>query len=1483
MKIQTWVHRCVLAVGLTVMVGCGDSPELRMQQAQIAMANRNPERALSIITSVLDETPGDLKAMLLKARAQMLLAHLADSRRTLDQLIEAQPDNLDVRLNLVDWTWFQIRSVLSQSEFSTDSQLQEQFDDAMSVGQAQVEWLIQNEENLADAYYYQARYAISDVDRLGMMVAAEEKSLRRMNLLDRRSDRPDSVVERLKVQMDARTAEAVDSLRQAIELDPRHDRACQMYAGLLVQRERWPDLWVLVGQISQTDGLSASTAQRLVTALLEMPDTQQPKAKRLKTCWKIQRAVNKAHKTLPLWKLASARLHLVAGQPAKAKPLLEAAIKRQPRNNEAQYLLAQSLYGLKKFDQAKAILEKLSTKLARSSRVQTLYGLVLMQTGDTVLAKEALRRATDLDPDDSMARESFLALMAQEGHIGQAQADIDEYIKRNPTDPRAIRFKMQYEQSQGRPQVVTELLARVETISPLSDEHLRVLIDGYMMLQKYPKAQRYARRLTDSRPDSLDSHLKLAEAVLMQGKDDQVKQMLVDLRKRFPQAANINQMLGRLYLQRQSFDRAVELLEVAVEQEPTSMRSRLLLAQGLASLSLVDEALDQIDQALEQDPQNIRAHAMGARINQFAGRSDKANEHLAQIDETRISETTSPALLAQMKIKKGLHDEAAAICNRAIASGHTDPVLRMIVAGIYLKKNDPAQAEIHLLGLIRSQPNNQQAYGLLSRFYLQQDTVDKGLDEFARLQSVNEPLARLAQAWLLVGAHREHEALERLDAIYEPLIRARSPMAFTIGSAIAKIYASGGDVRSARKVFDTLIEADLYTGQAKLRQIDLALSSQKQGGVLKRLDELAATLAPDQKKLQYQVMARYRGLGRSDRALELLEKWLVMQPEQPSLLRWKGELLVELGKPDEAIEVYQKAIAAAPETVALRLLLAQAHTAKFDFPGSEVVLRDVAKLDGGARIGALASLGRMYLALGLNRKAAEAFDELERFGRPKDPRVMYAMGQAYSALGMDDLARQRLEEVPPYAHHYAKAGFLLARIEQRKGLVDQAKKRLEALCRNPRTVAAATQELLALGFRSRQTQDLIKWSDQALSIEQLTPELKLAWLGVRVKIDADAGKWSQVSASLEKMSQLDPSSMRLAAARILVMVQRKQVQHARRLYSALPDLPSSQFGPSLAVFLGQPAPSASSDRSNLMRFFERLAVGDIQAARSDAQAMPPMRAFFRSDLLAILDRSDVQSPHMAQAARVLVGAMVAIQCGLPQLGRDLAQSVVNQLPTFTVGYAILVRALLDLNEPITPIYAAIKQVSNSSLAIYLRATELSENKKFVESAEALETLLERDPDNSHLRYQLTQMLQRAGRLNEAITLLETVIAEEGPYKIAAANDLAYLLAENHPNRLDEAYQLARQAIAAAPKNTALLDTLGWIEHARGHSDVALGHLSQAAVRLSALPEVHYHLGVVYKAVGNAQWARSHLEQAAAGPEDRPDVAKAKEILAKWGS
>ncbi len=99
------------------------------------------------------------------------------------------------------------------------------------------------------------------------------------------------------------------------------------------------------------------------------------------------------------------------------------------------------------------------------------------------------------------------------------------------------------------------------------------------------------------------------------------------------------------------------------------------------------------------------------------------------------------------------------------------------------------------------------------------------------------------------------------------------------------------------------------------------------------------------------------------------------------------------------------------------------------------------------------------------------------------------------------------------------------------------------------------------------------------------------------------------------------------------------------------------------------------------------------------------------------------------------------------------------------------------------------------------------------------------PDNVDLRYALASSYEEQGRVADALHEL-TALARARPDDPAAMNALGYTLAD-HSKELGKARRLIERAHAAAPKNSAILDSLGWVSFRQGRDADAALYLREA--------------------------------------------------------
>ena len=119
--------------------------------------------------------------------------------------------------------------------------------------------------------------------------------------------------------------------------------------------------------------------------------------------------------------------------------------------------------------------------------------------------------------------------------------------------------------------------------------------------------------------------------------------------------------------------------------------------------------------------------------------------------------------------------------------------------------------------------------------------------------------------------------------------------------------------------------------------------------------------------------------------------------------------------------------------------------------------------------------------------------------------------------------------------------------------------------------------------------------------------------------------------------------------------------------------------------------------------------------------------------------------------------------------------------------------------------------------------------------------LEQYPDNVDLRYAIATTDEEAGRVGSALQELNQVLKQR-PDDPAALNAYGYTLAD-HNRKLGEARVLIERAHAAAPRNAAILDSLGWVLYRQGHDEQALPY-SAAAYAEDRGADIGAHYGEV---------------------------------------
>ncbi len=203
-----------------------------------------------------------------------------------------------------------------------------------------------------------------------------------------------------------------------------------------------------------------------------------------------------------------------------------------------------------------------------------------------------------------------------------------------------------------------------------------------------------------------------------------------------------------------------------------------------------------------------------------------------------------------------------------------------------------------------------------------------------------------------------------------------------------------------------------------------------------------------------------------------------------------------------------------------------------------------------------------------------------------------------------------------------------------------------------------------------------------------------------------------------------------------------------------------------------------------------------------------------------LDKIDPQSPHYipAQVTRAQI---------LAKQGK--------------VDDARKVLAGIQVNDPRD---AAVIARTDASL--------LFTAKRYREAADRLAQAVDAFPDDPDLRYDYAMACEKIGQYTTMEQQLRVLMRMQ-PDNPQAYNALGYSLADRN-ERLPEANQLIEKAVALAPKDAFIMDSLGWVKYRMGDTAAAEKILS-TAYTLQPNAEIGAHLGEVLWKSGQQDKAR----------------------------
>lgn len=599
-----------------------------------------------------------------------------------------------------------------------------------------------------------------------------------------------------------------------------------------------------------------------------------------------------------------------------------------------------------------------------SSEVHYRYGLALTRTGRPGMAVWSLRRAKD-DPAWAVPASLELARAALgSGNWSNAIEASSSVLEDDPENVEALEMRAEAYMGQlTEPEKALEDLDRAKEIAPDSAGLRSARVRALIMNDKIDEAAEALADLERMDPESgnVAPHLRGPICVLRgvfereRGNLEKAEEVMSRCLAEHPADGTVVDAAVEFYDGRREADEATRIIRTALEQVPTSLRYRTLLANRLRASGKIADAEAVLREGLRPDSPETTESIWVALANHFA----EIGDDLAAADAYGKVIEGSPQVselgwftYADLLAAADRNDQALEISKRIQAAHYR----KLIEARVDLNRDRPQEALELFDEVMPLWPNNAGARYFAARASEQVGKLERAIEEYR--QSIRSDAAstdaglRLAQllramgdlrgAWVACNHHLEAQPGDRAgqllmmslaiphgpDAVRSQLQRASGTRFWPDAVAIHldAVARRAGPERAVERFEEFKLDLSQPANAAALRSVVRHWMAAGDSDAARSAVEAALKAHPDEARF-HSVAGLVRELagggpsaGRAEytRAIEL-------DPREAWALEALGRIAVEDGKIAEAVDAFDRAARAAgddpgPGLQAARLL-----------------------------------------------------------------------------------------------------------------------------------------------------------------------------------------------------------------------------------------------------------------------------------------------------------------------------------------------------------------------------------------------------------------------------------------------------------------------------------------------------------------------------------------------------------------------------------
>ena len=615
------------------------------------------------------------------------------------------------------------------------------------------------------------------------------------------------------------------------------------------------------------------------------------------------------------------RTYLELKSPEAAYKELQETVTLDPTNREAQLQLAALLISGKRYDDAKALVEKVLAADSGNVRAHGLMGDLFALRGDRATAIREYQTAIRLDPQRVEMYTALAGVYASGSELADAETALRQGVQANPQTARARVNLGRFYFSQRKFAQAEEEERAASGLDPSDPLPRLMLANSYIAEGNLAEAEKVCAQLKAIGPDTPEAYRALALFYGSTGQRVKAVAELKSLRSSKPKDLWVKAYLAETLLDLNRVDEANGPTQEVLAADPNDPRGLILEGRILISRRKYSEALSALENAVKGAPESATAAYFLGVAQQASGLSSSAKASFAESHRLSPAMMGPAAALAELDANSGAYEEA----ERLAKANPNDPLAQVVGAEAELAKGNTRGAEQAVQSALERDPVSEPALRLLVKLCAQEGKLREAAQRLMNLAAQHPQNARIQ--FLLSLAYFNAKDLDKAEAGAKRAISLdrQTPDAHAL---LAEIEMDKGMTREAVTEYRAAIDSDPRRDTNYLALANLYESAGNWQDARKTLEK-AHQEAPDSAYVSNNLAFLYAEHGTApgdgSMALSLAQEAKRALPDSPVISDTLGWAYYKLGQYEAAIEQFTLSAEKLPENPAYQYHLGMAY------------------------------------------------------------------------------------------------------------------------------------------------------------------------------------------------------------------------------------------------------------------------------------------------------------------------------------------------------------------------------------------------------------------------------------------------------------------------------------------------------------------------------------------------------------------------------